>query len=283
MFLDANTISSIQIYYRERMAMSRNNNGDFSSNINEIKNKKFELAIYIFLRLVVFVTMIVSFFNGNYENVFLCIFSLFLFMIPSVIQKKLNVELPTTLEVIILFFIFASLILGEMQSYYIKFQYWDTMLHTINGFLCAAVGFALVELLNRQKNVRFNLSPIYLSIVAFCFSMTVGVLWEFFECGCDMFLHTDMQKDTIVHSISSTALNKSKENTPVIIDNIREVTVNGEKLDIDGYLDIGLLDTMKDLFVNFIGAIVFSIIGYFYLKKGGNGKFARKFIPRIKT
>lgn len=263
--------------------MSKINNQDLSNTINKIKNKKFELFIYIILRLIVFITMIVSFSRGNYENVFLCIFSLFLFMIPSVIQKKLNIELPTTLEVIILFFIFASLVLGEMQSYYIKFQYWDTMLHTINGFLCAAVGFALVELLNRQKNIKFNLSPVYLSLVAFCFSMTVGVLWEFFECGCDMFLHTDMQKDTIVYSISSTALNKSKENVPIIINDIKEVTVNGEKLDIDGYLDIGLLDTMKDLFVNFIGAIIFSIIGYFYLKNGGKGSFVKRFIPQIKT
>lgn len=84
-----------------------------------------------------------------------------------------------------------------------------------------------------------------------------------------MRLHTPHRyaKDTIVHSISSVTLDETNKNVPVHIDNIKEVTVNGEKLNIDGYLDIGLYDTMKDLFVNFIGALVFSVIGYFYVKK----------------
>ena len=180
-------------------------------------------------------------------------------------------------------FIFAAEILGEIQAYYIKFPFWDTVLHTINGFLMAAIGFALADILNRSKKISFQLSPAFLAIVAFCFSMTIGVIWEFFECGMDLFFGFDMQKDTIVNSISSVMLDPTGGNTPTAIHNITDVMVNGKSLGLGGYLDIGLLDTMKDLFVNFIGAVVFSVIGYFYVKSRGQGKFAKRFIPRLKN
>ena len=88
-----------------------------------------------------------------------------------------------------------------------------------------------------------------------------------------------MQKDMIVHTISSVALDLTNSNKAVIINGITDVTVNGESLGLGGYLDIGLIDTMKDLFVNFIGAFVFSIIGFIYVKSRGRGKFAKRFIP----
>jgi len=225
--------------------------------------------------------MIAQFFNGNYENVFMCVLTLFLFTIPSFIENNFHIDIPDTLEVIILLFIFAAEILGEIQAYYIKFPYWDTMLHTINGFLAAAIGFSLVDLLNRHEKFSFKLSPIFMAIVAFCFSMTIGVLWEFFECGMDLIFATDMQKDTIINSISTVMLNPDGLNAPVKIKDITSVIVNGQELGLNGYLDIGLLDTMKDMFVNFIGAVVFSVIGYFYVKKRGEGKVAKKFIPKI--
>ena len=157
---------------------------------------------------------------------------------------------------------------------------------TLNGFLCAAIGFSLVDILNRSERLAFQLSPIYLALAAFCFSMTVGVLWEFFECAMDQLFLLDMQKDTVVHSVSSVMLDPTQGNTPTAIHNITDViavTADGSQytLGLGGYLDIGLLDTMKDLFVNFIGAVVFSFIGYFYVKGRGKGRFARRFIPRV--
>ena len=114
------------------------------------------------------------------------------------------------------------------------------------------------------------MSPIFLAIVAFCFSMTIGVLWEFFEFFGDMLFKTDMQKDYVVNAISSTLLGSGTKD-PKVIENIHSTVVSGKLLDVDGYLDIGLYDTMKDLFVNFIGAVVFSFIGYFYVKTRGKG------------
>ena len=198
-------------------------------------------------------------------------------------DSNLKIELPTALEIIMLLFIFAAEILGEIQAYYEKIPMWDTVLHTLNGFLMAAIGFALVDILNRNKKISFQLSPAFLAVVAFCFSMTIGVIWEFFEFGMDQIFHLDMQKDTIVNTIYSVMLDPAGGNRVVGVTGIRDVAVNGESLGLGGYLDIGLLDTMEDLLVNFIGATVFSIIGYFYVKNRGKGKFARRFIPRLKT
>jgi len=248
----------------------------------QIAQHKSVFVVYVVLRLLVILAMVISFLSGNYENLFLCGLSLILFLVPAFIQSNFGIELPSTLEILILLFIFAAEILGEMESFYIKYAFWDTMLHTINGFLCAAVGFALLDFINRNSKVKFKLSPVYLSIVAFCFSMTIGVLWEFFEFSWDFFFHTDMQKDFVVNSIYSTALDPLKGNKAIAVTGIEDVLVNGEELGVGGYLDIGLFDTMKDLFVNFIGAVVFSIIGYFYIKQRGKSKFASRFIPKIK-
>ncbi len=221
-------------------------------------------------------------FNGNYENVFLCILSLFLLGVPYLFEQKLDIHIPNTLAMIIMLFVFCAEILGEINAFYLKFPYWDTMLHTTNGFLMAAIGFSLIDLFNRSERFLVKLSPLFVAIIAFCFSMTIGVLWEFCECGADLFLHTDAQKDTILTSIYSVSLNPEGLNVPVHVE-LQSLTVNGEDWmeQYGGYLDVGLYDTMKDLFVNFIGAVTFSVIGFFYVKHRGRGRFARRFIPTV--
>ena len=242
-------------------------------------------TVYLVLRVLVLLTLVSQFLNGNFENVFFCVLSLVLFVMPTIWERQLKIDLPSVLEIVILLFIFSAWILGEVQTYYTIFPYWDTMLHTLNGFLCAAIGFSLVDLLNRHERISLSMSPAFMAIVAFCFSMTVGVLWEFFECAMDQIFYGDMQKDTIVHAISSVMLDPTGGNTPVMIKGITDVIVvaGGEEisLGLGGYLDIGLLDTMKDLAVNFVGAVVFSFIGYFYVKSRGKGRFARGFIPQV--
>ena len=246
-----------------------------------IRRQPVVFAVYLVLRLIVLASLVSAILRQEYESAFVCVLVLFLFMLPFFIQKNFGICLPSTLEIIILLFIFAAEILGELQSYFIQYPYWDTMLHTTNGFLCAAVGFSLIDILNRDAKIKFTLSPVYVALAAFCFSMTIGVLWEFFEFGMDRLFHMDMQKDTIVHTISSVMLDPTNSNIPITIDGITSVAVNGRDLGFNGYLDIGLYDTMEDLFVNFIGATVFSVIGYFYLKHRGEGKFAKAFIPTI--
>lgn len=247
----------------------------------QMRQNKSTFFVYVVLRAFVVVALVASLLRGHYESVFYCVLALTLFQLPMFVQANFGIELPSTLEILILLFIFAAEILGELQSYYLRVDHWDTMLHTVNGFLCAAVGFALVDIFSRNQRFTFKLSPLFLAIVAFCFSMTIGVLWEFFEYAGDQLLNMDMQKDTIVHSISSVMLNPAGENTAVTISGIEDVIVNGQSLGLGGYLDIGLHDTMKDLFVNLIGAVLFSVIGYFYVKNRGRGRFARQFIPTV--
>ncbi len=247
----------------------------------DIKKNKFTFFVYLVLRFFVIVSLIMAAIRGEYENVFVCTLSLVLFLVPTFIERSLKIDFPSTLEIIMLLFIFSAEILGEIHNYYVKVPHWDTVLHTLNGFLFAAIGFSLLDIINRNPKFKFQLSPIYLAIVAFCFSMTIGVLWEFFEFGADFLFNKDMQKDVIVHTINSVTLNPAHQNVPQTIDNITSVVINGKDMGLGGYLDIGLYDTMKDLIVNFIGAVIFSVIGYFYIKGRGKGKFAKKFIPVI--
>ena len=244
------------------------------------------LTVYLVLRALVIAVMVRAFFRGAYENMFMCGLTLVLMILPSILTKKLKIYLPSALEIVILCFIFAAEILGEISSFYINVPHWDTKLHTINGFLCAAVGFALVDLFNRDERFTFKLSPLFRAVVAFCFSMTIGVLWEFFEFSADHFFATDMQKDTIVRQINTVELDETRTNKVVKIKNIDDVIIvhsdgTEESLGLGGYLDIGIIDTMKDLFVNFIGAVVFSILGFIYVKTRGKGKIASSFIPRV--
>ncbi|MFA6890532.1 MAG: hypothetical protein WCQ66_00445 [Sphaerochaetaceae bacterium] len=244
------------------------------------REHKRALTVYFVLRGSVVMIMILSIFQRKFENIFMCVLALVMSSLPSMLEKRLSIEIPDTLEIIVYLFIYAAEILGEMRSFYVRFPFWDTMLHMLNGFICAGIGLALINLLNnRSPNLAFRLSPRYVAIAAFCFSMTVGVLWEFFEYGMDSIMHTDMQKDTVIHNIYTVALDETKTNKVVAIKDIHHTEVNGQDLGVDGYIDIGLNDTMKDLFVNCIGALVFSFYGYFYAKREDRAKFIEGFIP----
>lgn len=247
------------------------------------ENKRSSLVIYLVLRFLVIIYMILQILRGDLNNALLCLLSLILLFAPLFIQNKFEITLPNDLEIAIYLFIFSAEILGEIDNFFGIIPYWDIILHTINGFLVTAVGFSLVDLLNKNsKNI--NLSPFYLCLVAFCFSMTIGVLWEFFEYGCDKFLNVDMQKDTVIQKISSVALNPDGENKAVVVDDIGKTIIydtNGDVLQVidNGYLDIGLNDTIEDLFVNFIGAIVFSCFAFFDLKHNRSNSFINRFVP----
>ena len=242
------------------------------------KNKT---KIQVILILLVALSIIRQFFLGNYHNMFLGFLTLLLFSVPQFLDKKLGVTIPVGLETVIFIFIFSAEILGEINAFYVKIPIWDTMLHTTNGFLMAAIGFALIDLFNRSDKFSIKMSPYFVAFFAFCFSMTVGVLWEFFEFSMDWFFAADMQKDWILPAINSVKLNPTGANIPIHVD-VQSVVINGKTWNLGGYLDVGIVDTMKDLIVNFIGAVVFSVIGIFYLKARGKGKLAASLIPQVR-
>lgn len=250
---------------------------------DQIRTDKRDFIVYSVLRALVVVTLVRSIMIGSAEQAALCVLSLVLLLMPALAERQLKIEIPPLFEAIIYFFIFAAEILGEVNHYYVLIPGWDTILHTLNGFLCAAVGFSLVDLLN--NNVEgISLSPVYLAVVAFCFSMTIGVLWEFVEFGIDNTFFLDMQKDFVVQKFGSVSLDPTASQHSVVVSDIVRTTIqcaDGSTYVVDGgYLDLGIIDTMKDLLVNFVGAAVFCTFGALYTSGSKRGRFTRRFLIR---
>lgn len=250
---------------------------NFNRNIHEnVAQNRRVFILYTVLRILVILSMIRAIMNGNYNGAFICLLSLALFLVPSLLEQGFKIKIPPLLEGTIYLFIFAAEILGELNHFYAAIPYWDTILHTLNGFLAAAVGFSMIDLLNRNSR-HFLLSPFYLCMVAFCFSMTIGVIWEFFEYATDHLLLMDMQKDSVVTAIHSVYFDPDQTQKVIHIPDITETiihTANGAVYTVPGYLDIGLIDTMGDLFVNFIGAFTFCLFGFIGLRHAAKYKKA---------
>lgn len=252
----------------------------------EYKKNKLKFSIYFILRGLVILCLILQLLNGEFENAALCLLSLILLLLPFFIEHSFKIDLPNTLEIIIMFFVFSAEILGEINNFYGIIPFWDTMLHTLNGFLMAAIGFSLFDLLN-DKLKSIELSSVFLCLFSFCFSMTVGVFWEFFEYGMDNIMHYDMQKDEYINEIHTVTLDPENDNNVVSINGVDYTILydkNGKEIaKIDNYLDIGLNDTMEDLIVNFVGALIFNIFGFIYLKNRDKYKVVKNFIIKNKT
>lgn len=245
-------------------------------------SNKSSIVVYVIIRAIIIGIMIRQTFLGEWHNVFLCGLSLVMLFIPFFLRTTFRINFPSVLEITVFIFVFAAEILGEMANFYGHIPFWDTMLHTITGFLAAAVGFGMIDLLNRHSS-RINMTPLFVALVSFCFSMTVGVVWEFGEYTVDRLFSFDTQKDTIIQDISSVTLHPEGKNSEIKINDISYTIVydaDGNQLaTIDGgYLDIGLRDTMKDMWVNLLGAAAFSLAGFLYILKRDKYTFVEKFI-----
>ena len=249
----------------------------------KVRENRISFAVYVLLYIITIAVIIITAFNGDWSGTFTGVLALILFLLPAFVEKSFRIELPTTLEIIVMLFVFCAEILGEIGMYYTKYPFWDNMLHVTSGFIIAAFGFSLVDIANRNRRMEIHLSPFFLSLVACCFSLSMGVAWEFFEFFGDMILRTDMQKDFILSAISSGALNHGSQD-PILVDQITQTVItlsDGTTYTVNGFLDIGLFDTMKDLMVDAIGAVAFSILGFFYVRHRGKGKLVKQFIPKI--
>lgn len=257
----------------------------YRSLVDQIREDKLAFTVYCICRLVIVAVLVRSVMQGQWESCFICVLASVLLLLPPFVEKKINIQLPSALEIVVFLFVICAEILGEIECFYVKYRFWDTMLHTVNGFMFAAFGFCLIDIFNRHERFRFKVSAGFLAIVAFCFSMTIGVLWEFTEFSIDHIAKIDMQKDTVVTDIYTVSLDETNSNTVVKVKNIEKTVIvskDGTETVVNGgYLDIGIIDTMKDLFVNFIGAIIFSIIGFIYVKNRGRGLLGSMLIPEV--
>lgn len=245
-------------------------------------SNKSSIAVYIIVRAAIIAVMVRQIFIGEWHNVFLCGLSLVLLFIPFFLRSTFKINFPSVLEIAVFIFVFAAEILGEIANFYGNIPFWDTMLHTITGFLAASVGFGMIDLLNRHSK-RIHMTPLFVALVSFCFSMTVGVVWEFGEYAFDRVLGFDTQKDEMITEISTVTLHPEGKNEVVEINGIAYTIAydaeGNELARIDGgYLDIGLRDTMKDMWVNLLGALAFSMAGFLYIHRRDKYRFAENFI-----
>lgn len=241
--------------------------------VEEKKQRTLKIITFFLTRFIFIASFVISSLNGDYLTAFQCLTALAVFGLRDLIYKRFNIEFPRGFEIAIIIFVFASVFFGEMNDYYAKVPFWDKALHTTSGFLIAAIGFSLIDLLNKNKRTLVHLSPFFEAMFAFCFSMTILVLWEFFEFGVDYFFLEDMQADYFVTQFSSKIAYGTLKGTHIT--DITKVVIEyggGQELVLDKYIDIGNKDTMLDLIVGACGALVFSVIGYFALKRSSKAR-----------
>lgn len=260
-----------------------------ASLIGRDAHKRFvlNLIIYIFTRVIFVLAAVLSVLRKDYLTAFLCAAALVVFMLPPVIDKKFNIELPGGLEISAAVFTFMCVLGGELGYLYAKFPLWDKILHTFSGFLIAAIGLALIEIRNKHREPLQRLSPLMTVVFAFCFSVTVAVCWEVFEFAVDGFSGTtDMQADYIIDSFTSKKAGGETNPIPVVVNGIESVVITfsdgREALVLPGYIDIGIADTMYDMIVAAIGSFVFCTIEFVALvKRNKHAKLiSESFVPK---
>jgi hypothetical protein len=156
-------------------------------------------------------------------------------VVPFAVGRRFEIFVPPEFEALAVIFIYASLFLGEVRGYYVRFWWWDVVLHTSSGFLLGIAGFLLVYVLNEHEDIALHMTPRFVAFFAFMFAMGTGALWEIFEFGMDQLFGMNMQKS-------------------------------------------GLVDTMWDLIVDGIGALVISVAGWFWLRTDGTDSFLERWI-----
>ncbi|MGN1096026.1 MAG: hypothetical protein ACI4QR_06525 [Eubacteriales bacterium] len=241
------------------------------------------IVIYIFVRLIFIVAAVIAATNADYLTAFQCVLAFVVFLLPSMMDKKFNIELPNALELAIIIFTFMAVLGGELGNFYAQYPLWDKILHTSSGFMIAAIGLALINFMNKRKSAIGNLSPFFICAFAFCFALSIEVIWEFFEFAVDKFsMTTDMQADYFVTSFASKKAGGDKNPVPLVVDNIKNVVINfsngREPLVLPAYIDIGGKDTMYDLMVGALGAFIFCTVEFIALtaRKARSKKRAQK-------
>ena len=173
-----------------------------------------------------------------------CLLGIAVMFLPSALERRLRIAIPGFMYVVFVVFLYAAIYLGEVRSFYYRIPHWDLILHGFSGRMLGALSFSVIALLNDAEKVRVNLSPAFVAVFAFCFAVAIGVVWEFYEFAIDGLLGLNMQKFALE----------------------------------DGQALVGraaLANTMGDLIVDALGAIVMSAVGYVSVK------YRKGWVPRM--
>ncbi|MFP3873972.1 MAG: hypothetical protein ACLFQT_06085 [Thiohalophilus sp.] len=200
----------------------------------------------IVLLLLMAVELVLTLYNGLWQSAMLIMAIMAVILSPVIIGRHFQITVPAEFQLLAVLFVFASLFLGEIRRYYDRLWWWDIALHTSSGLLLGLLGFLLIYVLNENRHIELHLRPGFMALFAFLFAVTAGTLWEIFEFSMDYFVGSNMQK-------------------PMLGD------------------DSGLTDTMWDLIVDTLGALLISVFGWWYMKRGEQTfivDWIRKFIDR---
>lgn len=223
------------------------------------RSERFRFVFFCVCELFAIGSCVYACFSGVTSKILICLFSVLLLPLPTLIAKWLHFTVPTPLYIGILCYAVCPM-LGHAYHFYYLIPWWDTFLHACGGVVFAMFGAYLPTLFDKDKAPSLLLCALF----GFCFSVTISALWEFIEYGCDRLLGSDMQQDAIIDNIYSYLLG---EQTGVIgsITDIENVIVNGKVL--TGYIDIGLIDTMTDMLFETLGALVYTLLYLFDRKQ----------------
>lgn len=276
---------------------------------NKIKSNYNNNKVLVFIYLITVVLTIISMFkeieSKNIKNVIVCFLSLFLLSVPFIVDKFKKVKFPPVLKITFILFVFSTIVLGEVNDFYELIPIWDDILHIVQGFFIASIGFSLMYMLfkkkvesndrdknkNSDKNKKINKDRIrfekgLIVLFSFCLSISVGVVWEVGEYITDCNMNVDMQKDKYINEFNSILLNPKKDNEVMVVDKIGYTTIYDEYgkriVTFNGYLDVGLHDTMDDLIDTLVGSLLFGVIGYLYLSNRERYRFVEMFFIKEK-
>ena len=192
-------------------------------------------------------TIITLLAGGEPDRLALAFGTLLLVLLPMLLEKLFRCRICLPVYIFALAYAIGPM-LGHCWKLYYTVPVWDKLLHISGGVMFAILGAYFFDLLTKSKEL-----PAVRTIFALCFSMAIAVLWEFCEFGADTFLGMDMQDDTIVYGLTSYLLGDAVGITGSI-ENIQSVVVNGIALPV--YIDIGLIDSMLDMLLESLGALV---------------------------
>lgn len=195
-------------------------------------------SVTLVLQATLVVGIVLSVLQGRWLTAAVTAAIVIVTLFPLLLGRRFNVFIPAEFEVLAIVFVYASLFLGEVQGYYLRYWWWDAILHTGSGFLLGILGFLLVYVLNEREDIKLQMQPRFVALFAFMFSVGIGALWEIFEFAMDQIFGMNMQKS-------------------------------------------GLVDTMWDLIVDTVGALIISLLGWSWLRTAGTNSFLERWIANF--
>lgn len=168
---------------------------------SSVQGHRFNTWFGLALKTALFIGAVLLFLEGNYQAAFETLLILCITFLPLLMGRGFNVRIPYDFESLALIFVYLSLFLGEVQGFYIRYWWWDLVLHAGAGFLVGLTGFLLVFVLNQNEKINLHLTPGFIALFAFLFAQGIGVLWEIFEFAVDSLLGLNMQKSGLVDTM----------------------------------------------------------------------------------